>query len=151
NKIMILLDTDHVSALKYAEHPRCILLKERLLRAAGESIATTIVTAEEQMRGWLARIHAIREPRRLVPLYRQLADLFEFFRLWRVVPFDNLAADHFDALLAKRIRVGRQDPCYLWFFHSFCHKAIHSDKLCYMRRETSRVVAVLFPRQLEAP
>ena len=69
---MIILDTDHLSTFRYEEHPRSIRLKEALTAAAvrGEQLATTITTAEEMMRGWLAKIHRERDFRRHVALYR---------------------------------------------------------------------------------
>ena len=54
---MILLDNDHLSVLKYDEHPRCRALRARMNASEDPFFATTIVSAEEQMRGWLAKIH----------------------------------------------------------------------------------------------
>ena len=53
---MILLDTDHLTVLKYTDSERYARLHGRLLAAAPELIGTTIVNVEEQMRGWLAAI-----------------------------------------------------------------------------------------------
>jgi hypothetical protein len=50
---VILLDTDHLTVLKYTESERHARLHGRLLAAAPELIGTTIVNVEEQMRGWL--------------------------------------------------------------------------------------------------
>src|SRR2546421_171300 len=58
---MILLDTDHLTALKYDEHPRCRALRERMNASDDPFFATTIISAEEQMRGWLAKIHAAKD------------------------------------------------------------------------------------------
>ena len=57
---MILLDTDHISVLKYPDHPRFASLSRRLDTSPDQDIATTVITVEEQMRGWLAWIN--REP-----------------------------------------------------------------------------------------
>ena len=54
---MILLDTDHVNVLKYPEHPRFVSLTTQLNTSADQDIATTVITLEEQMRGWLAWIN----------------------------------------------------------------------------------------------
>jgi tRNA(fMet)-specific endonuclease VapC len=53
---VILLDTDHLTVLKYTDNERFARLHGRLLAAAPELIGTTIVNVEEQMRGWLAAI-----------------------------------------------------------------------------------------------
>jgi tRNA(fMet)-specific endonuclease VapC len=54
---MILLDTDHVTLLKYHGNERAVSLRQRLESLPhGETIAVPIVVVEEQMRGWLATI-----------------------------------------------------------------------------------------------
>lgn len=70
---MILLDTDHLSVLKYDEHPRCRALRERMSASEDPVFATTIISAEEQMRGWLAKIHAAKDAEKQVAWYDQLA------------------------------------------------------------------------------
>ncbi len=53
---MILLDTDHLTVLKYTDSERHARLHGRLVTAAPELVGTTIVNVEEQMRGWLSAI-----------------------------------------------------------------------------------------------
>ncbi len=61
------------------------------------------------MRGWLAAIRRQRSTRGQVLYYMRLEDVTRFFAQWRVLPFDEAAADRFDELRAQRIRVGSQD------------------------------------------
>jgi tRNA(fMet)-specific endonuclease VapC len=73
---MILLDTDHVTVLKYPAAERCLRLVERLEAVpASEPIGVSVITVEEQMRGWLAAIAKERAVRRQVAAYRELAGL----------------------------------------------------------------------------
>jgi hypothetical protein len=44
-----------------------------------EEVGTTIVTVEEQMRGWMAAIAKERQAARQTTAYRELGKLFEFF------------------------------------------------------------------------
>ena len=62
---MILLDTDHLTVLKYIDSERCRTLRNRLADSDEEWVGTTIVNVEEQMRGWLASIsrETITSPR----------------------------------------------------------------------------------------
>ena len=76
---MILLDTDHVNTLKYPEHPRFASLITQLNTADDQDIATTVITVEEQMRGWLAWINRSDDVSRQVPAYQELLRLFVFF------------------------------------------------------------------------
>ena len=90
---MILLDTDHLSILRSDPSERRTRLTSRLAAVVGEEIGTTIITVEEQMRGWLASIAKERQAHRQVRSYDELADLFEFFADYHIVRFDKLAAD----------------------------------------------------------
>ena len=53
---MIVLDTDHISALRYRDGPKAFTLQSRLDSLSLDEIATTAITIEEQMRGWLGLI-----------------------------------------------------------------------------------------------
>lgn len=75
---MILLDTDHATFLKYPEGDRGARLVERLkARPPGQVLAVSIITVEEQMRGWLTSIAEERLARRQVFAYRELEKLFD--------------------------------------------------------------------------
>lgn len=74
-----------------------------------EEIGTTIVTIEEHLRGWLAVISRERQARRQIPAYRELATLFEFFADFKVLSFEENAADKFEMLRSASIRVGTND------------------------------------------
>jgi tRNA(fMet)-specific endonuclease VapC len=106
---MILLDTDHLSVLKYNEHPRCRMLWERLNASEDPFFATTIISVEEQMRGWLAKIHAAKNVEKQVVWYDQLAWLVEFLADWQIIAFDQQAAVEFKRLQQLRLRLGTLD------------------------------------------
>jgi predicted nucleic acid-binding protein len=68
---MILLDTDHFSVFldeRDLRHPR---LNARL-QATADTVACSIVSVEEILRGWLAVIHRLREVHRQLPAYVRL-------------------------------------------------------------------------------
>ena len=106
---MILLDTDHVNVLKYPEHPRFASLTTQLNTSPDQDVATTVITIEEQMRGWLAWINRSDNVRRQVLAYQELLRLFDFFTRWHVMPFDEQAASEFEGLRAQRIHIGTMD------------------------------------------
>lgn len=106
---MILLDTNHLSVLAFA-HPRSTRkLLERLEQHEGEAIGTTIVTAEESLKGWLAAIHQAGKPRAQIQPYLQLLSMLDFLAEWDVMPLNAAAVDHFESLRSRRIRIGSQD------------------------------------------
>lgn len=106
---MILLDTDHFSALKYRAGPRRDALLARMESSADTDFALTPMTLEEQTRGWLAEIHGAREVRRQVPFYALLVKMFQFFSAWPVAEFDEAAAETFERLRRERVRIGSLD------------------------------------------
>ena len=106
---MILLDTDHVNVLKYPDRPQFVTLTSQLNAATDQDIAATIITVEEQMRGWLAWINRADNVHRQVLAYHELLRLFNFFSRWQVVPFDDQAATRFQNLRQQRIRIGTMD------------------------------------------
>jgi tRNA(fMet)-specific endonuclease VapC len=107
---MILLDTDHVSCLKYPASERGVRLTQKLdALPAEEEVGVTVITVEEQMRGWLATIAKEKSVRRQITPYRELADLFQFFAEFTIALFDERATDQFEALRANKIRLGTMD------------------------------------------
>ena len=101
---MILLDTDHLSVLQIPSSERRTRMLARLALAGDEDIGTTIISVEEQTKGWLAAIARERQARRQVRAYREL---FGFFHLFHIAQFDEQAADLFDSFAS--LRVGTMD------------------------------------------
>lgn len=57
---MLVLDTDHLVELDRGSAQGAAL--QQKLEDAGDEVVTTIISAEEQCRGWLAQIHRQRNP-----------------------------------------------------------------------------------------
>ena len=104
---MILLDTDHATVLKYRDTERCQRLMTRLAMVADDEIGTTIITVEEQMRGWLASIAKERKVSRQIAPYRELVGLFDFFSDFEILSLEEKAVAIFDQF--SRIRIGTMD------------------------------------------
>ena len=75
----MLLDTDHLNGLKYPDSPQYVTLTTRIRASADQDFATTVITVEEQMRGWLALIHRVDDVHQQVSAYQELIRLFDFF------------------------------------------------------------------------
>ena len=106
---MILLDTDHLTVLKYTDSERYTRLHGRLLAAAPELVGTTIVNVEEQMRGWLAAIAKERTLLRQIVAYRELTDQFDFFAKLNIFPLSADAVDLFNGFRKSGIKIGTMD------------------------------------------
>lgn len=106
---MIILDTDHLSAIQSRSAASAFALQSRLEALSPDEIATTAITVEEQMRGWIALIRRHLDVHRQVPAYARLVQLFTFYAQWHVLPFDNAAAEVFTHLRSQGIRIGTMD------------------------------------------
>ena len=106
---MIILDTDHLTVLRYEDDSHYSRLTSRLDASPDQHIVTTVVTMEEQMRGWLAEINRWREVRRQITAYERLVRMVEFLSEWEIIRLDDAAADEFDRLRKQGVRIGTQD------------------------------------------
>ena len=105
---MLVLDTDHVVEYLRGASPESHRLKARLDRAT-EAFATTIVTVEEIMRGWMAAIRRIHDPAGQVRAYAGLRQLFGFCAAWSVLDWNAATAARYDQLKQAKVRVGTMD------------------------------------------
>jgi tRNA(fMet)-specific endonuclease VapC len=104
-----LLDTDHVTVLFSLAHAQHQRLAQRMLSAADQHFAIPVIVAEEQLRGWLAKINSTREIGRQVPYYAKLSDVIELFGKSERVPFDTQVVSEYERLRKQKIRIGTQD------------------------------------------
>lgn len=105
---MLVLDTDHLVEYQRGSSAESRRLKERL-DAAAEPYATTIITVEEMMRGWMAAVRRTHDPRAQIRAYARLRQLFRFFATWHVLDWDQAAVDAYDSLKGAGTRVGTMD------------------------------------------
>lgn len=105
---MVLLDTDHMSLLQRggAEGQR---IRLRLRALPQDDIATTIVSYEEQMRGWLARLARVTTPERQIFDYGELKKLLQSYCSFAVLDYGAGASAEFQRLLALKLRIGTMD------------------------------------------
>ena len=105
---MLVLDTDHMSVLEWGGE-RSAALRERLANIAPHEVATTIISYEEQIRGWMAYLARARKLVQQVEAYSRLRRHLDNYREILVLDFDEQAAAEFQRLRRGRIRVGTMD------------------------------------------
>jgi tRNA(fMet)-specific endonuclease VapC len=69
---MLILDTDHLTVIQRATGPAYAALHRRLQPAGPRESCTTIVSFEEQRRGWLTVLARSRDIQQEVAAYRHL-------------------------------------------------------------------------------
>ncbi|MCE9526220.1 MAG: type II toxin-antitoxin system VapC family toxin [Planctomycetales bacterium] len=103
-----ILDTDHVSELQFMESEVAQRLLAKL-RPVFLEVAVTIISAEEQMRGWLAAIHAQKSARNQIRPYHQLSEFLQFYGKWIIVPWSEQSVSTFESLKHQKLKIGTMD------------------------------------------
>src|SRR5579862_1322541 len=104
---MYVLDTDHMSILQRGGTP-ALTLTMKLSKLSDAEIATTIISYEEQCKGWLAKT-AREKDEALIRAYLQLWQHLEIYASINVLLYDDRAHAIFQSLLSRKIRTGTQD------------------------------------------
>ena len=105
---MYILDTDHLTILQrggQTSQP----LRSRLSSVSAQEVVTTIITYEEQTRGWMSFIAKSRDMETQVEAYKKLQDHIKIFCTIPVISFDSKAMIKFSQLRKKYPRLGKMD------------------------------------------
>ena len=94
---MLILDTDLLSLLERAD-ASALALQIRLDRIDENEIVTTVISYEEQMRGWLGYIAQANTLEKMLLAYERLQTHLQTFRDLTVLSFDLTAAQQFERL-----------------------------------------------------
>ncbi len=106
----LVLDTDHISLLvEEGDSVSGRRLKIRLANSFQGEITSSIITYEEQSRGWLSYISHARTIAAQVEAYRRLARHLNNYRQIVLLDFTESAAVEFQRLRKLGIRIGSMD------------------------------------------
>ena len=105
---MIVLDTDHISVMEWP-NPEAQRLRARLMNLSPDEATTTIVSFEEQMRGWMDRLAKAKTVAREVEVYDRLLRQLQNYCGIRILEFDDRAAAEFQRLRKQKVRVRTMD------------------------------------------
>ncbi|MGJ3245048.1 MAG: type II toxin-antitoxin system VapC family toxin [Elainellaceae cyanobacterium] len=105
---MYILDTDHLSVLDRGGVSAQYLL-QRLVSVSSSQVAASIISYEEQMRGWLSYIAKAQTIAQQVEIYKQLKRQLANYCTIPVLEFDEQAAQEFQRLRKEHPRLGTMD------------------------------------------
>jgi tRNA(fMet)-specific endonuclease VapC len=105
---VLVLDSDVLTLVQRGSGPAYEKLAARL-DSSGEEAAVTVITLEEQMRGWLAYIAKRRSFNEQMAAYLKLHALVEDFSTRIILDFDTAAVFQADALVRQKLRIGTMD------------------------------------------
>ena len=107
---MILLDTDTLSIYQNPVNPETPALRARIAAVPrDELIGTTIITYEEQTRGWIGYVAKARTSAAQLLAYERLQRHLDYWRDLRTIAFDAAAIAEFERLKSLRLLVGTSD------------------------------------------
>jgi len=106
---MVVLDTDHMTLLEWEDREDTQRLRARLTTLGLDEVATTIVSFEEQVRGWTAYLSRPGSLKNQIEAYRRLKRQLTNYCSIDVLEFDERAAIEFQRLRKSRLRVGTMD------------------------------------------
>jgi tRNA(fMet)-specific endonuclease VapC len=106
---MVILDTDHLTIIQRQSQPTYSILSARFRHIPASELCTTIISVEEQMRGWLAVIGRSRGLGPEIAAYRHLHALLSFFGAIPILEFDESAGERYLQFRRSRIRLGSMD------------------------------------------
>ena len=104
---MLILDTDHISEIERNTKLGVQLVAK--LDRAGNPIAITIVSVDEQLRGLLKLVRRARQPDERVRAYGRLQSYVEDLTAWTIRPWVDSAEHELARLQAARLGVSTMD------------------------------------------
>ena len=105
---MIVLDTDHLSCLEWGSQESAIL-RSRLAESTDQMIVVSIVSYEEQMRGWMGLLAKTPDVMRQVDAYSRLRKHLQLYCSIPILDFSLRAAEQFEEFRQNKIRIGTMD------------------------------------------
>jgi tRNA(fMet)-specific endonuclease VapC len=106
---MYVLDSDHLSILQRERGPEFDILVKRCAGFPASDFFVTIISFHEQVNGWTKYISRARNAHALTRGYTELEGILDSFARAQVLPFSSAAADVYDDLRKRRVRVGAMD------------------------------------------
>ncbi len=105
---MYILDTDHLSVLDRGG-VKALRLVQRLANVNTTQVAASIISYEEQMRGWLSYAAKAETVEKQVEAYKQLKRQLTNYCAIPILEFDEQAAEEFERLKKLHPRLGTMD------------------------------------------
>src|SRR4028118_194875 len=105
---MYIFDTDHLSVLERGG-VKAQRLMQRLANVNSTQVAASIISYEEQMRGWLSYIAKAKTVEQQVEPYKQLKQQLTNYCTIPILEFDEQAAQEFQRLRKAYPRLGTMD------------------------------------------
>jgi tRNA(fMet)-specific endonuclease VapC len=109
-KVIYILDTEVFTLAELSDTPAYLHLRDRVLQLENDDrLVTTIITYEEQTRGWLAYAAKSRDVRHQIKAYSRLRKHLQTYLGFEILDFDAAAGEAFERLRRAKLSVGTLD------------------------------------------
>ena len=98
---MIVLDSDYLSLLEWPEGDSAQKILRELKGFGPEDVATTIVSFEEQMNGWIQAIRGHTEVKDQIEKYRRMRRSLRSYCSINILDFDEVAAGKYASMVRQ--------------------------------------------------
>lgn len=102
---LYVLDSDILSLLQ-AGHPK---VSERAAKCVAGELAITVITVEEQIRGWFTLVRRAKKPPQIAFAYQQLADRVSDLSRTRILPYTERAISMYQLMKKAKLRIDAND------------------------------------------
>ena len=105
----LILDTDLISILQSQTRPAYDRLQSRLVLQPQNSIQVTIISLQEQFRGWMSFLNRARSSEDVLKAYSRLEAVFRYYCDSNLLAFESQAQTQFADLRRRRVGIGTLD------------------------------------------
>lgn len=102
---LYIFDTDVLSLLQY-NHPKVM---QQCIAHFHDDLAITIISVEEQLAGWYARLRQAKTTDDLAQLYQRMTETVEMLRQFQLVSFSKNAILRYRQLAGRKLGVRKSD------------------------------------------
>jgi tRNA(fMet)-specific endonuclease VapC len=102
------LDTDHISLI-HRKGPEGRRIEERLEQVLADGLFVSIISYEEQTRGWFAELSRRRSFAQQEAVYSELARMLELYCATPILHFDRSSVSEFHRLWLMKLHLGTMD------------------------------------------
>jgi tRNA(fMet)-specific endonuclease VapC len=102
---VFVLDTDILSLWQHG-HPAVI---RHVSAHLAHELAITVITVQEQLDGWHARLARVKDRKSTADIYQRLANTIRFLSRVNIVTYSEAAIDRYDQLRSQKLNIGKMD------------------------------------------
>ena len=99
------LDTDMLSLWQHGH----VAVSQRVSAHSVKELAITVITVQEQLDGWHARLARTKDRQHLANLYKRLAATVRFLSKAQILPFPEEAIERYEELQSQKVNIGKMD------------------------------------------